>query len=118
VIVDVKTTMISKVSKSREWILTVDLDRIRVSVGKHRDFTIGGLGSREPLHIEIAMRDFPKRSEPFMTRTRVRRSRGIGVRQFGISDNKKLTTGETPKPRWVAIDRWTYVAGHLRTEPA
>ena len=52
-------------SKSREWILAVDLGRTRVSgLGRHRDFTIGDLKSIEPLQHEIAIRDFPIGSGP------------------------------------------------------
>jgi hypothetical protein len=65
----------------------------------------GGKGSgafrvfdgKEIVHQEIATCDFPMRSDPFMTRTRVRRSRGFGVRQFGILDDKKLMTGGIAK---------------------
>ena len=47
-------------SKSREWILAVDLDRTRVIIlGRRWDFTIGDFRSVEPLHKEIARHDFP-----------------------------------------------------------
>jgi hypothetical protein len=52
---------------------------------------------KEVVHQENVTRDFSMRSEPFMMRTRVRRSRGFGVRQFGILDDKKLTTGGIAK---------------------
>ena len=54
---------------------------------------------KEIVQQEIVIHDFPMRSESFMTRTRVRRSRGFGVRQFGILDDKKLTTGGIAKSR-------------------
>jgi hypothetical protein len=60
----------------------------------HRSFD-----GKEIVQQEIAICDFPMRSEPFMMRTHVRGSRGIGVRQFEILDNKKLTTGGILKPR-------------------
>jgi hypothetical protein len=58
---------------------------------------IGVFNGKGIAHQEIATRDFPMRSEPFMTRTRVRRSRGFRVRQFVILDDKKLTTGGIAK---------------------
>jgi hypothetical protein len=65
--------------------------------GAFRVLFIGVLDDKEIVHQEIATRDFPMRSEPFMMKTRVRRSRGFGVRQFGILDDKKLTTGGIAK---------------------
>jgi hypothetical protein len=67
--------------------------------GAFRVLFIGVLDDKEIVHQEIATRDFPMRSEPFMMKTRVRRSRGFGVRQFGILDDKKLTTGGIAKSR-------------------
>jgi hypothetical protein len=43
---------------------------------------------------EIAIRDFPMRSEPFISWTRVRGSRGIGVRHIGVSGVVKLRHNE------------------------
>ena len=64
---------------------------------------IGVFDGKEIAQQEIMIRDFPMRSEPFMTRTCVRRSRGVGVRQFGILDDKKLTTGGIAKTRNVTV---------------
>jgi hypothetical protein len=44
------------------------------------------------LHVEIAISDFPKRSEPSIRRTRVRGSSGIGVRYFRISEDRGTVT--------------------------
>jgi hypothetical protein len=43
---------------------------------------------------EIAIRDFPMRSEPFISWTRVRGSRGVGVRHIGVSGVVKLIHNE------------------------
>jgi hypothetical protein len=44
------------------------------------------------LHVEIAISDFPTRSEPLIRRTRVRGSSGIGVRHFGVSEGRGIVT--------------------------
>jgi hypothetical protein len=59
----------------------------------------GVFEGKEIAQQEIAIRDFPMRSEPFITRTRVRGSRGIGVRHFGFPAYKGITTGEVAKSR-------------------
>jgi hypothetical protein len=64
-----------------------------------RSFVHRSFDGKEVVHQEIATRNFSMRSESFMMRTRVRRSRGFGVRQFGILDDKKLTTGGIAKSR-------------------
>jgi hypothetical protein len=58
---------------------------------------IGVFEGKEIVHQEIAIRDFPIRFEPFITRMRVRGSRGIGVRHFGFPAYKGITTGEVVK---------------------
>jgi hypothetical protein len=69
--------------------------RPAVSQPGNRD--IGVFEGKEIVQQEIAIRDFPMRSEPFITRTRVRGSRGIGVRHFGFPAYKGITTGEVTK---------------------
>jgi hypothetical protein len=62
--------------------------------GRRRDFTIGDLGSIEPLHIEIAIRDFPIGSGPSIVRDtwgRIPKSRGSGNR--GFQGQRNLVVG-------------------------
>jgi hypothetical protein len=51
--------------------------------------SIGVSGVKKLLHIEIMIRDFPTRYEPFNLRTRVRGSKGVRVRHFGVSEDKR-----------------------------
>jgi hypothetical protein len=57
----------------------------RVGVWGHRSFQ-----GEEFVQQEIAIHDFPMRSEPFTSRTRVGGSRGVGVRHIGVFGVVKL----------------------------
>jgi hypothetical protein len=51
---------------------------------------IGVSRNEKHLHQEIAIDDFPTRLEPLIGGTRGERSRGVGVRRFGISGVKRI----------------------------
>jgi hypothetical protein len=58
------------------------------------------------MHIEIAIGEFPKGSQPLIsTGTRGARSRGVGIRHFGVLGGERLTTGEVAISR-NAITTW------------
>jgi hypothetical protein len=60
---------------------------------------IGVSGVEKRLHIEIAIGDFPTWSEPLIGGTRGERSRGVGVRHFGIFVVERIAAGGVPKLR-------------------
>jgi hypothetical protein len=56
---------------------------------------IGTSGARNPVH-EVAISDFPRGSEPLIIAgTRGTRSRGVGVRRFGVLAYNEIAAGET-----------------------
>jgi hypothetical protein len=60
---------------------------------------IGVSGVEKRLQIEIAIGDFLTWSEPLIGGTRGERSRGIGVRHFGIFVVERIVVGGGPKLR-------------------
>jgi hypothetical protein len=81
-------------SDLRRVVQGLSLRRAEKEPGSHRDSAHRRIGIPETgvLYVEIAISDFPKRSEPLISRTRVRGSSGIGVRHFGVSEDRGTVT--------------------------